>query len=264
MRAFHKSDGVMTRIALSIALVALMSNPANAAEYEGRLQWHKRVDLGFQVSGVLSEVPVQVGQEVKKGTLLAKLDQRRFAARAKYAEANVKAQQLNRDEANRELDRANALYERTQLSDHDKQMAQLQSAKAAAALLAAEAAKTNADINLEYSALKAPFDAKVIRVHRAPGQSIVSALSSEPVVVVVDAQRMAVRLLLTTSQLANLKPGGNAKVEVRDEWRAAVIEQIGLLPEGKKDKDPLYELLVTFPVKQDEVLRSGSFVSVEL
>ena len=61
--------------------------------FPGRAQANEEVDLGFEVGGVLIERPVDKGDEVKKGQLLARLDPRDFknelaAARAERERAS--------------------------------------------------------------------------------------------------------------------------------------------------------------------------------
>ena len=62
--------------------------------FPGRAEANEEVDLGFEVAGVLIERPVDKGDEVKKGQLLARLDPRDFknelaAARAERERARA-------------------------------------------------------------------------------------------------------------------------------------------------------------------------------
>jgi len=56
----------------------------------GKVQAAKRVDLSFQVSGPLVDLPIKRGQEVKKGQVLAKIDPRDFKSKLRAAEAEFK------------------------------------------------------------------------------------------------------------------------------------------------------------------------------
>ena len=70
--------------------------------YPGRAAATEEVDLGFEVSGSLIKRPVNKGDEVKKGQLLAKLDPRDFQNDLKAAKA--------------ERDRAKAYYDRINIA----------------------------------------------------------------------------------------------------------------------------------------------------
>ena len=48
--------------------------------FPGRVRASRRVELSFRVSGPLIELPVEEGQRVKKGDLIAKIDPRDFDA----------------------------------------------------------------------------------------------------------------------------------------------------------------------------------------
>ncbi len=63
--------------------------------FPGRVRASRRVDLAFQVSGPLVELPVEEGQPVKKGHVVARIDPRDFEVQVKNDEgrlANSQAQ----------------------------------------------------------------------------------------------------------------------------------------------------------------------------
>ena len=98
-----------------------------------------------------------------------------------------------RDEAVRELERTQELFERTLLSVHDLQLAQIAATGAEADHSSAEAELAEAEIKLEYSRILAPFDARVVSVPAQPGETVVSRLQARPLVVVAPAGRMRAR-----------------------------------------------------------------------
>ena len=58
--------------------------------FPGRAQANEEVDLGFEMGGTLIERPVDKGDEVKKGQLLARLDPRDFKNELDAAKAERK------------------------------------------------------------------------------------------------------------------------------------------------------------------------------
>jgi RND family efflux transporter MFP subunit len=68
--------------------------------YPGRAAATEEVDLGFELSGTVIDRPVNKGDEVQKGQLLAKLDPRDF-------QNDLKASQAERDRAKAYYDRIN-------------------------------------------------------------------------------------------------------------------------------------------------------------
>ncbi len=120
---------------------------AGRLTFPGRVQASQRVNLSFRVSGPLVEFPVNEGQEIETGQLLARIDPRDYRialdeARAAYEKAESDYQRYQR------------LYEReaVPLSDLDFYLAQRDVAKARL---------DNAKVNLSDTYLKAPFSGRV-------------------------------------------------------------------------------------------------------
>jgi multidrug efflux system membrane fusion protein len=138
------------------------------------------VPLGVPVSGVVVEVRVAEGEQVKRGQRLLVLDPRPFRLRLEGLEATVRRLRPARDERLRELERAQDLYDRTVLSQVELQQAQNAADMAEAALQEAESARRLAELELEYSVLRAPRDGTVLRVHAGVGQVVVNRCEAVP------------------------------------------------------------------------------------
>jgi len=149
------------RVAMIIGLMLFFS-PLVAKEYE----------LSTAVSGVVYQVNVKVGEKVKKDQLLLILDQEVFKAEMAEAEKVLHSAQLHRDEAKKELERAEELYERTVLSDHELNAAKAEFAKMDALLAVAESQKQKAAYALKYSQIVAPFGGKVQKIYAWPGMVV--------------------------------------------------------------------------------------------
>lgn len=61
----------------------------NGASFPGRARAADEVNLAFRVSGELTSLPIDVGTVVKKGDVLATVDQRDFKAAADSADADL-------------------------------------------------------------------------------------------------------------------------------------------------------------------------------
>jgi RND family efflux transporter MFP subunit len=115
--------------------------------FPGKVQGSQRVNLAFRVRGPLIEFPVNEGDEVKQGQLLARLDPRDYQiaydeAYAQYVEAQA------------DYKRYKDLYERNAvpLADLDVRRAKRDTAKAKL---------DYAKANIDYTYLKAPFSGYV-------------------------------------------------------------------------------------------------------
>lgn len=237
--------------------LATLAQGAVALDLDGRLAWAQRVALGTVVSGVVSAVPAQAGQRVTKGDQLLQLDARSFRTELTRARALLSRAASQLDEARREDERAQELYDRTLLSDHERQLAQIDRVAAESKLAEAKAAVSRAQLAFERSELKAPFDARVLAVNAAVGQAIVSQLQSQPLVVIADAEQMLAEADISASQLGDLAVGQAAQVGWDGRWLAGQIASISLEPTGQNDREALYRIQVSFAVPEQGVLRAG-------
>lgn len=135
-----------------------------------------RVPLTTPVSGVVKEVYVQVGQRVKKGDKLLALDDTRLKARVMEAEAGFTRYKQEAEEADRELKRAEELFDRGVSSTTEFDAVKLRHARAAANLREAEARLIIARKNLDDSVLRAPFDGVVKAREAEPGMYVAAEL----------------------------------------------------------------------------------------
>ena len=248
---------------LLFVLLACLCLPAVAAEVRAVVGWGQRVDLGTLVSGVIAEVHVRQGQQVARGDVLVSLDQRGFVSQVNRRGAEVQHAKAMLEEAMRDDERAAELYDRTVLSDFERNQAAIALKAAKAALERARAELVDARLDLERSVIKAPFDGIVLAVEAAPGQSVVSELQSRPLVTLGDVQRLRARGLVDSAQAGALQPGMPLKASVRGATIDARVGHVGYEPVTKDGEDQLYELFVDLDAAPGSV-RIGQTVVLEL
>jgi RND family efflux transporter MFP subunit len=130
-------------------------------EYTGRFEASERVAVRPRVTGYIDKVHFADGADVKQGDLLFTIDRRPFAiavdsARADLtrAQAQVTLNQMDYQRA-QELVRSAA----TTVRDLDQRKANLDTAQAQ--VLSAQAALRNAELNLEWTEVRAPISGRV-------------------------------------------------------------------------------------------------------
>ncbi|WP_310619280.1 efflux RND transporter periplasmic adaptor subunit [Flexibacterium corallicola] len=132
-----------------LAKVMVVSEEIGTAtrEFPGRIQPVQTVDLSFRVNGQLEQLPVRESQMVKKGELIAALDPSDYEAVLREAEVNFEKKKLD-------LGRQQTLRDKKVTSQ-----GQYDDAKAAFDL--AEVSLDNAQRNLSYTSIYAPYDAVI-------------------------------------------------------------------------------------------------------
>ena len=244
-----------------LSVISLTSLTASAEEFEATLDWSKRVELSTQVNGLVQKVYAQAGDVVAKGDVLVQLDPRAFKADLKFAKANLKNTDQQTQEAKRELDRQADMYDRSMLSDRDLQIAKNNLTAAQSRYFQAQSSLTKAKLNLEYSAIRAPFNAIVIKTLAVKGQVVASQMNPPILVIVAEAKRMIARFYASAEKVNNLVNHQGVKVKVAGDDFQGKIFNIALEPE--KTKSGLYAVDVIFDTK-DKVLRAGQKVVVNL
>jgi RND family efflux transporter MFP subunit len=150
----------------------LASRVAQWDEFTGRFEATQRVEVRPRVSGYIDQVHFRDGGTVKQGDLLFTIDQRPFQIAVDAAEADVvrtKAQVVL-DIA--DYDRAQQLVKTaaTPVRELDQRKANLDIARAQE--MSAEAALRTAQLNLEWSEVRAPISGRVSDRRVDPGNLV--------------------------------------------------------------------------------------------
>lgn len=236
---------------------------AQAGEVDAQLEWARRVELGTLVSGVVTEASVGVGDKVVAGQVLLRLDQRAFRARLDEARAKAKNTELELSEAKRELERAQELYNRTVLSDHDLVEAKIAFGKSELAALSAATVLAQAEVDFQYSEVRAPFDAIVLRKNAEVGQVIVVQLQASPLLIIAERGTMLARAEVDAETANNLTIGIDAKIRIGKVEYSGKLRTLGLEAAGMKGGATRYEALFVFQTK-NEALRAGQAARIDL
>ena len=237
--------------------------PTFAEDVAAVIGWSKRVELGTLVSGIVEAVPVRPGQSVAKGDELLRLDPRGFKGEvARTLAAHRHAQSLL-EEAKREDERAIELYDRTVLSDFERNQALIALKGARAQAEAARAALTQARLDLERSTIRAPFDGVVLAVDASPGQAVTSELQSRPLITMADNTIYLARAQLAADRAAQLSPGTSLRATVRGVDLEASVDYVGFEPISSSGP-PRYALVAELRAPDGQVLRVGDTVILHL
>jgi macrolide-specific efflux system membrane fusion protein len=190
----------------------------------GSLQPRDYVDVGAQVSGQVERILVQVGDEVKKGAVLAEIDATQSEARVEANRANLRAQESQLADRQNTLTKAERDYQRQlNLQKEDAtteeavQNAQttLVSARQAITTLQAQIQQQRASMrveetNLRYTKIVAPMDGTVISIAAKQGQTINATQQAPTLMRVADLSTMNVQTQVSEADVAKITRGMRA------------------------------------------------------
>ena len=243
------------------ATAALFPQTLWATDIPATLQWSQRVELSTPVSGVVQAVNVEAGDPVKKGQILLTLDSTAYLARVAENQSEITRLNAEAEEAKRNLDRVQGLYERTVVSTTELDQARLQVVRSPSMLAEARARLRQNQKALDDTSLRAPFDAVVVLRQAEPGLSVATGLQPQMLLTLARSGEMIARMHLTLPQIDNLKAGQTVTVSVAAINHTGKIKTLGLEPIKIKEES-VYPVDVVFPSKQP--LRAGSPALVKL
>ncbi len=186
------------------------------AEFSGRLEAIERVELRSRVAGVVEAVHFREGNLVKQGELLVSIDQAPYLADLQRAEAQVQGAKARVALAESENERGQQLLATRNLSQRDIDTRVNNLREAQANVQAAEAARRTAQLNLDYTQIRAPISGRIGRLDvtvgnliAAGGQVLTSLLSVDPIYAAFNADERSV-----LDALASLPEGSRALEQI--------------------------------------------------
>lgn len=187
----------------------------------GTLEAREFVDIGAQVSGVLQKINVQLGQQVKKGDLLAQIDPTVFEARVcedeatlKNLEAQMDAADASRKLADQRLTRNRNLLKSDAVSQDelDRSEAEYSRAESAIDSLKAQIEKASGSLkatkaSLGYTKIFAPMDGTVVQIQAREGQTLNASQTAPILFRLADLGTMTVQAQVSEADIQRIKVG---------------------------------------------------------
>lgn len=185
------------RMPIKVKTTCLSDNSTSNLSYSGVVEAEKGVSLSFQIPGTIENIPVNVGQRVSAGQLVASINPTAMRNAHDIAKATLSQTQ----DAYR---RMRTLYERGSLPEI--QWIEIQSK-----LSQAEAAERIAAKNFHDCRLTSPFPGVVIAKDMECGQS---ALPGIPVVKIAQIGRVKVVVSVPEAELNAIVNGATAEIKI--------------------------------------------------
>lgn len=172
--------------------------------FSGLAQAQRTSQLGFPTGGRIEAIRVRVGDRVKAGDTLAKLDTRGLAAQLASLEASVDEARASYQLALDTVERQRTLLAQGHVSPQRVDEAEAQAATAAARIESAKAQADTLRVQIDLARITAPFDG-VVTARFADEGAI--AGPGTPLMELVEAGKLEAEIGVPASVVADLVPG---------------------------------------------------------
>lgn len=175
----------------------------------GRVRPWRQVAVAPEVGGRVVEIPVEIGDRVRRDDLLLRIDPDPYQDAVDQRQADRLRAAARLEESAAQLGRMAELRERGAISEQEYEAALAQQRAGEADLKAAEAALDRARRDLENTRVRAPFDGTVVERQVDPG-ALVSA--NREVLTVARLDTVAVEVGLTEEEVLRVTRSLEARV----------------------------------------------------
>jgi RND family efflux transporter MFP subunit len=171
----------------------------------------RKAAVASKITGRLVELKVEEGSRIKKGEIIARLEADDAVAARSQAAASVEQAQAELADATLQYHRNKELLKKDFIAKADVDVSEARYKKAVAGVASAKGGLQSAQVSVDYSVLRAPFDAVVLTKNADIGD-IVSPLSAAAsakaaVVTIADMGSLQVEVDVSESNIGKVKIG---------------------------------------------------------
>lgn len=233
--------------------------------FTGTIEPWRKMNIVPDISGKIARIYVKEGDRVIKGQLLAELDTQNLRLQLQQAEAALAAAQANFEDARKNKERMDRLFQEKAVSEQQYEKIKLAYEASKAQLEQAQAAVNLLRHNLEVSQMRAPFSGIVASKNANEGDVINPMMgsfsASSGVLTLMDFSKVKLAIEVSATEIGKIQKGQMAEIKVPNYPDKVFKGEVSLVnlaaePTTKKFK---VEVVVDNP---DLVLRPGTFGEV--
>lgn len=241
---------------------------AEVVTANGTLNPVQLVNVGTQVSGQISHIYVGINNQVKKGQLLAEMDDSVLQADLKQSRASLETARVAYEQAGRDLERTRMLVEKDYLPKVDLERAEQAYLSAKNSYDSAKSQVERDEVNLNYAKIHSPIDGIVISQDVTIGQTVAATYQTPNLFKIAgDLTQMQISVDFSEADISKIKTGQDVTFTV-DAFPDRIFEgKVNLVNLNPNNQSGVVTYSVTVLVSnEDKLLLPGmtAYVSVTL
>lgn len=200
--------------AIEVQLTAISySSPSQASAVltaSGYVVAQRKAAVASKATGRLEYLGVVEGDKVTRNQVIARIENSDMQAQLEQARANLKVSEAELFDAKQTLDRVKSLVEKGLSPQADYDAADARYRRVLASIDAAKAMVSGAEVNLENTLIRAPFDGTVLTKNADVGEMVApmgaAAGSRSAVVTIADMSSLQVEADVSESNIERILP----------------------------------------------------------
>ncbi len=228
----------------------------NVIAATGKMDAIERVNVGAQVSGQVKKLYIKAGDNVRKGQLIAEIDDQPQRSDLRNAQAALSVAQADLQTRQATLVRQQAQFQRLQQmvktnavsrQDFDTaaeawRIAQAELTAQQARVIQAQIEVDKKQLDLGYTRIMAPIDGTVVAIVTKQGQTVNAVQSAPTIAKLAQLGTMTIKVQISEADITNIQPGQQAWFTTfanPDKRYNATLRSIELAPESVMKDDAL-------------------------
>lgn len=238
----------------------------NSITATGTIEPIIQVEVGTQVSGIISKIYVDFNSQVKKGQVLAELDRTTLEADLQSSEASLSSSKTEYEYQLKNFNRIKGLYDKKLISETDYESAKYSLDKAKSAFDKSQSDISRVRQNVKYATISSPIDGVVLNRAVDEGQTVAASFNTPTLFLIAnDLKKMQVIAKIDEADIGYVDEGQKVEFSVDaypGEIFSGAVTQVRLEPTTTSNV-VTYEVVISAP-NPDLKLKPGLTANVTI
>lgn len=196
---------------INVTTTTVQSSASSSISTSGQIKAFNQATMSTRMMGYIEEIPVEVGQEIKKGDRLIHINSQEISAKKAQVAAEINKAKASFKNAERDYERYQNLLKKNSISQKEFDNVEMAYDMAKANREAAQQMRAEVESQFAYTNLRAAFDGVVTNIYAEVGNL---AKPGEPLLTIENSSKFEVHTNVSESQISSIKTGDSVAVNI--------------------------------------------------